>query len=67
MAWTEGETKVLLHIWADEKIQNQLESLKRNKLVFNRIFSELLAIAGVARMWQQHKSRLRIEFKSTEE
>ena len=59
MAWTEGETKVLLHIWADEKIQNQLEGQKRNKLVSNRIVAELLATAGVARMWQQCKVKIK--------
>ena len=32
MAWTEDETKALLRIWADKKMQNQLEGQKRNKL-----------------------------------
>ena len=53
MVWTEDETKALLCIWADRKMQNQLEGQKRNKLVFNRIAAELLATTGVSRMWQQ--------------
>ena len=59
MAWTEDETKALLRIWADEKIQNQLEGQKRNKVVFNRIAAELLATAGVSRTWQQCKVKIK--------
>ena len=53
MVWTEDETKALLRIWADKKMQNQLEGQKRNKLVFNRIAAELLATTGVSHTWQQ--------------
>ena len=41
MAWSDGATRALLTVWANERIQSQLEGQTRNKSVFESIAAEL--------------------------
>ena len=35
--WSEAEVKLLIELWGEEDIQEQLEGAKRNKRVYDRI------------------------------
>ena len=39
--WSEAEVKLLIELWGEEGIQEQLEGTKRNKRVYNRIAKAL--------------------------
>jgi len=63
--WTKRETLKLIQLWSSEDIQTQLEGCKRNKLVFERIASEMRK-EGFERMFQQCREKtkkLRQEYK----
>ncbi|KAG7458072.1 hypothetical protein MATL_G00233940 [Megalops atlanticus] len=42
--WTAEETRILLNIWADSSVQQQLEGALRNEKVFRQIVMELAAL-----------------------
>ena len=52
MAWSDDATRALLTVWANERIQSQLEGQTRNKSVFESIVAEL-ADLGYECTWQQ--------------
>ena len=39
--WTDDATKALLSIWGEHNIQDQLDGVKRNKYIYDKIASEL--------------------------
>ena len=39
--WTDDATKALLSIWGEHNIQDQLDGVKRNKHIYDKIASEL--------------------------
>ena len=57
MAWSDDATRVLLTVWANERIQSQLEGQTRNKSVFESIATELAGL-GYELTWQ--KCRIKI-------
>ena len=57
MAWSDDTTRALLIIWANERIQSQLEGQTRNKSVFESIAAEL-ANLGYERTWQQCRIKM---------
>ena len=63
--WTRKETLKLIELWSSEDIQAQLEGCKRNKLVFEKIASEMRK-EGFERTFQQCREKtkkLRQEYK----
>lgn len=52
------ETRVLLALWGDERVQRQLEGARRNKAIFEDIERQLAA-KGYHRTWQQCRVRMK--------
>ena len=57
-SWTDAEVKALLVIWAEDKIQQELEGAKRNKVVFENILRKLLE-SGIKRDWKQCRAKVK--------
>ena len=57
-SWTDAEVKALLVIWAKDKIQQELEGAKRNKVVFENISRKLLE-SGIKRDWKQCRAKVK--------
>ena len=49
---TKDNTKVIIIIWGQEDVQQQLDGVQRNKIVYQRIATEFQKV-GVERIWQQ--------------
>ena len=56
--WTDAEVKALLIAWAEDKIQQELEGAKRNKVVFESISRKLLE-SGIRRNWKQCRAKVK--------
>ena len=68
-SWTDSEVKALLVIWAEDKIQQELEGAKRNKVVFENISRKLLE-SGIRRDWKQCRAKvknLKTSYKKTKD
>ena len=50
--WTTEETKVLIGVWGEANVQDQLDNVKRNRDIYERIASQLAA-QGYAKSWKQ--------------
>uniref|UniRef100_A0A3Q1GG66 Myb/SANT-like DNA-binding domain-containing protein n=1 Tax=Acanthochromis polyacanthus TaxID=80966 RepID=A0A3Q1GG66_9TELE len=57
--WTSDEVKVLLTRWAEESVQEQLRSTKRNERVFAQLSSEL-ATHGFDKTTSQCRSKIHL-------
>uniref|UniRef100_A0A3P8TUU0 Myb/SANT-like DNA-binding domain-containing protein n=1 Tax=Amphiprion percula TaxID=161767 RepID=A0A3P8TUU0_AMPPE len=57
--WTSDEVKLLLTRWAEESIQQQLRSTKRNERVFAQLSSEL-ATQGFDKTTSQCRSKIQL-------
>lgn len=62
-AWSVEETRVLLNLWGDERVQRDLDGATRNRTIFERIQREHTRM-GYQRMWQQCRVKLSEEFNS---
>ena len=63
MAATSGprsaaETRALLDVWGADSIQSQLDGIVRNKLVYQKVASDLAEL-GYERTWQQCKTKIK--------
>ncbi|KAJ6667167.1 hypothetical protein lerEdw1_017145 [Lerista edwardsae] len=56
--WSDPEVVELLHLWADESVQAELESCLRNQHVFNRI-AEVLRDKGIHRTGDQCREKIK--------
>uniref|UniRef100_A0A8C7E085 Myb/SANT-like DNA-binding domain-containing protein n=1 Tax=Naja naja TaxID=35670 RepID=A0A8C7E085_NAJNA len=56
--WSDPEVVELLHLWADESVQAELESCLRNQHVFNRI-AEVLREKGIHRTGDQCREKIK--------
>lgn len=56
--WSDPEVVELLHLWADEAVQAELESCLRNQHVFNRI-AEVLRDKGIHRTGDQCREKIK--------
>ncbi|XP_058017688.1 probable inactive 1-aminocyclopropane-1-carboxylate synthase-like protein 2 [Ahaetulla prasina] len=56
--WSDPEVVELLHLWADESVQTELESCLRNQHVFNRI-AEVLREKGIHRTGDQCREKIK--------
>ena len=57
-AWGERETKVLIGIWGDVKIQAELDGKSRTKQVYDKI-SEMMSEQGYSRDGEQCKTKIK--------
>ena len=51
--------KALLDVWGAESVQNTLDSVVRNRVVCQKVASDLAEL-GYQRTWQQCKTKIRI-------
>ena len=56
--WTDKEVKVLLAIWGDSKIQEELDGAVRNQVVFQRIAKQLKE-QGIQWDWKQCRAKVK--------
>ena len=64
-SWSKKEVMALIEIWSDDAIQSQLEGMKRNKRVFERI-SQDLSRRGITCSFEQCRNKvkmLKMEYK----
>ncbi|XP_064169946.1 1-aminocyclopropane-1-carboxylate synthase-like protein 1 isoform X2 [Anguilla rostrata] len=56
--WSDPEVAELLHLWADDSVQIELESCLRNQHVFNRI-AEVLREKGILRTGDECREKIK--------
>ena len=56
--WSYDETKALITIWGQEGVQRELDGVQRNRVVYQRIVSELEKIE-VLKSWQQCRTNIK--------
>lgn len=56
--WSSEETSVLVGVWGGESVQRQLDSVARNRSVFENIAKEMKNL-GYDRSWQQCKTKIK--------
>jgi len=56
--WTDTQILKLIEIWGEEDIQEQLETAKRNKLVYDRMAEQLQAF-GIDKSGEQVRSKVK--------
>ncbi len=57
--WEDEEVFLLIGIWADEKIQQQLDSCSRKKPIFEKMAKKLLEKGGFARSCNQIREKIK--------
>ncbi|XP_067347325.1 uncharacterized protein [Channa argus] len=65
--WSHEETRALLSVWSDEKIQRDLEGLVRNERVYREV-SDRLAAMGMSRSAKQCRQKikkLKLEYRKS--
>ena len=56
--WSYDEKKALITIWGQEGVQRELDGVQRNRVVYQRIASELEKIE-VLKSWQQCRTKIK--------
>ena len=56
--WNEDVTKALIGIWGQESVQSQLDSVVRNRAIYEKV-AKKLEEAGYERTWQQCRTKIR--------
>ena len=56
--WTLEETKALIAVWGQANVQSQLDSVVRNRTIYQRIAKEL-ADLGLNKTWEQCKTKIK--------
>ena len=56
--WSYDNTKALVTIWGQEDVQRQLDGIQRNRIVYQRVASELRKV-GVEKTWQQCRTKIK--------
>ena len=49
--WTAEETRALVSVWSQTNVQNQLDGVTRNRIVFEKIAKEMAVLASLWRAW----------------
>ena len=57
-SWNVEETKALIAIWGQENVQSQLQTVHRNRDVYQRIAMELEE-NGYVKIWQQCRTKIK--------
>ena len=55
--WSDEEVRDLIHLWGDDKIQQELDGVSRNKPIFVGI-AKKIDEKGYKRDWQQCKAKI---------
>ena len=56
--WSNEETRALLGIWGAAEVQNQLDGIIRNRVIYEKIAASLSKL-GYERTWQQCKTKIK--------
>ena len=56
--WSEAETRALIAVWGEADVQGQLDSVKRNKGIYQRIAAEL-STQGWTKSWKQCRVKVK--------
>ena len=56
--WGEAEVKVLLGVWGEEAVQQQLEGAVRNKVIYEGVAKELRKL-GYIQDWEQCRNKIK--------
>lgn len=56
--WTTEETKALIGVWGEANVQDQLDNVKRNRDIYERIASQL-AEQGYIKSWKQCRVKVK--------
>ena len=56
--WTLEETKALIVVWGQANVESQLDSVVRNRTIYQRIAKEL-ADLGLNKTWEQCKIKIK--------
>ena len=57
--WSVEETNALLDVWGGENVQNQLDEISRNRIVYQGVVRSLSQL-GYERTWQQCKTKIKL-------
>ena len=58
MAWTSEETRALVSVWGEANIQEELDGVTRNKVIYEKITKELEGL-GYTRTWKQCRTKIK--------
>ena len=56
--WSTEETRALISVWGEANVQDQLDSVKRNKDIYERISAQLSA-QGWTKSWKQCRVKVK--------
>ena len=56
--WTYEQTRALISIWEQEDVQRELDGVARNRIIYERMSSELREL-GVEKTWQQRRTKVK--------
>lgn len=56
--WTSDETVALLSVWGEEKVQQMLAGVKRNRIVYEGIAARMGEL-GWERTWEQCRTKMK--------
>ena len=56
--WWSDETRTLISIWGEQNVQTQLDSVKRNKDIYEKIAFELSNM-GYTKTWKQCRVKVK--------
>ena len=56
--WLSDETRTLISIWGEQNVQTQLDSVKRNKDIYEKIAFELSNM-GYTKTWKQCRVKVK--------
>ena len=56
--WTPEETRALINCWGEANVQQQLDSVRRNRDIYEGISSELAKL-GYSKTWKQCRCKVK--------
>ena len=56
--WTYEQTRALISIWGQEDVQRELDGVARNRIIYERMSSELREL-GMEKTWQQCRTKVK--------
>ena len=56
--WSVEETRALVGVWGQANVQNELDGVTRNRVVYERIAKEMEEL-GYERTWQQCRTKIK--------
>ena len=56
--WTLEETRALISVWGNQRVQSQLDTAFRNRLIYERVEREMRDM-GYSRSWEQCRTKIK--------